>query len=68
LQRQPLFCLLKLLQQPVLLADALDQLELRLAPVHILFLVLIIRLEDIKGGVVISCFFRDLMQPSKTCF
>ena len=54
---------LHLPDQPVLLTDHVDQFELRLAPVHVLFLVLVIILQHIKGGIILLCFFHDRRKP-----
>ena len=54
------------MEQPVLLADALDQFKLRLSPIHIFFFVLIIFLQNVEGRVIFSCGFRNLLEPRET--
>ena len=52
-----MFCAqLHLLNQPVLVTDLLDEVELGLAPVHVFLFVLKVFLHDVEGGNVFADF------------
>jgi len=53
---------LKLLDEPVLITDLIDEVELGLTPVLVFFLVLEVGFEEVEGGDVVGDFSHALAE------